>query len=812
MRRGVACVMLLVSLTAVHAQQLTAEEAYRTGLSAKRLGDLALAYSRLREAVALNSADGEAWWVLAWVCAGTDRPQQAAEAFQKASELLDSDDPRVATAKAKAAKLATQAPTQLKPRRQANVPEPPPEHMRVPLFEGFPWGWAWFVFGLYLTAAAVAWWLDYLNDAGSPLGRYHRLCRAAARGRRRAVADLLRLAHGQALDELPRADLTTVITLAAHQDHGVRTMLADTVRRGVGGVQRAAAEALAAQPEQPDPALWPPLLGQPNRALCLAALEALRHGPTAAALEPLTRLATGADEELATRAVAALAALETEPGAAALARAAAYSSSHAARREALVSLARNQRVPGSALADLIEVLQQADDELRRLAATALAHGGRAAGRALLNATLDAAEPVRVAAAEAARQLLADGADLASELADWVAAQLAAPGAASPEALTVAAEGDAAGLLELLGRSLTQPAGEHDELRARAAALLAARGEPRATTILAGALASLPPHGTASEAEQALAADLCRALAGRHPDQALPALLERSALERDDPVPWSAATLTAALPGAGGGLARTLAHPSGKVRRLAIRLLASHPAPEAADGLVAELLATTADSASWDVVEHLARALAALGEQRAVEPLARLREQSPGVACDALDVSLARLGEPGARQRVEEMLQRETWAARRPAADYFRHFQQPPARAQAVVAEALAHEQAMALTQAAEPTEAALVALGGSVKPTLHEWLQTDRHRPLAAAALAQLGEPEAGPLAEQMDRVDQLAADPNQHCDELAEVARSANDRLRHYLARRLGTELLQELLDETEETKGGGRSAAPRE
>ncbi len=792
-----ACCLCLVTVLGCLAQEAEPPDRLAAARAAKAAGDLRTARTEARAVLQANPDNAEAWWLVAWIEAGLgDRPAALA-AFGQAADLLPPEDERLGTAQRKADQLRAEL-RPLPPRRPPVEPVPPAPPR-------FTFGNAWP--GVVLLAALLASLiaggraalLDWRDGRGSPAARFADLCLRAGAGRPVSVRELFALAEADTLRTLPDHDLALAVNLAAGLGEESRAELAALVRAGSGRQRSIAAQALARQAAQPDPTVWRPLLDEQEVGLQRAALQALRQQPDAGAVDPLRRLALGHQPELAVDAVAALAGLGGDRAAEALGEVATSAAVAEARPAALAALGERRRLPDSLVRSLTPLLR--GDEATKLAVLAcFATIGDRARRRLLAATLEPSAAVRRAAREA---LLANRhGHFAQPEAEWAGPLLRfLAGAREPtdEALEVAiawAPGEALPLVErALGADLETPAGQ--ALRRRAVAWLAVADQPEAGRLLRQALEAMPSEGLSPVAAAHLG-ELVEAVARRGVVEALPTLVARLAAARDDEALQAACRALAADPGAGAALAVAASDPRPSVRAVAIDLLARHPAPEAAEALLAELDRGGHGAVAWPTVLRAAQALCELGDKRAVRSLLKLRDRHEEARCDALDVVLARLDEPEAKRRVEAMLVRPSWAGRRPAADYFRHLREPPPRAAAVVREAAAHEQAEAMAADPDVDPARLAELGADVQPTLEDWLFDADRREVAAAALARLGDAEAKLRAERLWRIDELAQRRGDEAAraELAELARGADELLLDYLKARLGADEARRLVD----------------
>jgi hypothetical protein len=775
MARWVWAMAWLVAFGVAAARADSHEDAarlYAEAAACREAGDVRTAAAKLRQAVDLQPASGDCWLSLAAAYDSLSKLKDAAAAWRRAAELLPPTDPRRAEALAAAAKLD---------KALAHTPSPVPAPPPPSLADWLPRGPALDLLLLLLASiggwAAAARYADHRAGAGSDPARFVRLCERLRRGDpdigRRLVA---RCASGELRGAAP-ADFQLLLAAAAGQSGSVRAALADLTRRGERQPQRWAARALASQPQQPAPEIWPPLLSAGDPELRAAALAGLAQVPLPSAIEPLTACALEPDAAVALAAVGILARVEPEAAALALWRVCEHSPQPAAAEAAINALLARARLPAALAPELTRRLASPEAALPARLVTLLGRLGPAGAVGLVAATL---HPDGEARAAARHLLLSDGRVRAlppaaeAALEQLVAAQ---PPQITAELLAVAWEWHAERAAPLL--TATWSAGD-EALREAALDLVLGRG-PAAAGPLVEALGLLPPRPATTGADGPFVTRLCQSLVATQASAAVPELLGR-AVRQPAQACWLATAAALAAQGrAGAALAAAAADPSRDLRRLAVELLAQYPAPEAAEALLAEL--ERQDPSSFP---HAARALGQLRDKRALPALRSWRPED-GPEADALDVARARLGDADAQQRVEAMLRRERWAERRPAADYFRDEPRLSPRAQAVVREAAAHAAAAAeLAGPARGRARRLAELGEAVLPTLQDWLLADEHRRVAARALTLLGHPEATVLAAALDQADQLLARADEAAAaELEQLAADAPPLVRDYLARR---------------------------
>ena len=735
-----------------------ARDAVDEAAALKRAGKLVEAEQRLGDALVLAPAYGEAWWLNAWVQTGLQDDSAALLAFQKAGRLLPSDDPRVAQAQAKAVALEAAGVTPPTPTPRAITPvravEPP--YRPPPPPAGNAWaGWPIGLLSLMLMVCCAAAWLalraDAIHGSRSPEARFGQLCRRLAEGGDVKLSAALATASRSDLAHLPEADRVALVAASAARSAAARDQLMQLVTTASGPRRRLVALALAAQREQPEPGLWTLLLDSEDKVLRQAALRGLANAPDPAAGALLAKLGKGGDPEQAALAIKALDKLGDDPALMALAELAGSAAHPAIREAALQALAGRRRLPRALTPVLTALLDAARGAQRVVVVRALAATGEPAVERLLDALLDADDAIREAARES---LLARRAkpDVANRLMQRLIDQ---PATATIEALAILA----AWVPEHSGAVLERVLQANDAApTARLAAIehLTAHEADGASSVLLRAFGKLPQtlHPTAPERELAVA--LATGLAKRGVVESLAPLLERLALHPDEPEWQRAARMLASKPEAGEALTAAVGERAGKIRRLALALLADFPHAEAADALLAELSRADSAASEPEAVQDAAAALGKLGDQRALPPLQTLLERHPELAGDRLDVALALLGDAAAVSRVEAMLVRPEVAARRPAAAYFSGLDPVPPRAAGVVAEATAHDAADRILREADAPEEALAQLGEAVEPTVEAWLIQPSTRHLAAAVLSRLGRRRAPELSQQMDALDAL--------------------------------------------------------
>lgn len=770
----------LLALTAsTVAQQVTpaVEQACRAAAEHKAAGDLVAADESIRQALAKAPTSAEAWWLQAWIQLGLHHQRAALEAFRRAVELLGEGDPRRAKAQRCVAALEQELPPVA---TTLQAPPPPPARETCPL--RFLLGWPLVLFGaLFLVCGGAA--LGALREdaqfgEGGDAARFARSCPAAAEGQPRALEEVLRLGARPALGGLHPTDLTRVCARAAGTESG-RQVLARAVSQSDGRARLAAATALAARPEQPDPRLWLPLAEGGDAALRRCALEALGRAPVPEAL-PAFREALRGPADLAGHALAGLAALGDAPALALLVTAAGQAAEAAARERAVALLAGHGPLPVELGPELAALAADPASPSRPELVEALAATGPEALPAVIERLLDDQAEVREAALVVLRRA-APVEDERPRLVAPLAAVLAEePARAEFEALALVNEWDPAGAVA----PLTAVATAGDVARSTAAvARLTENAGPEAAEALGTILRQLPAELAAAPAATPLVTALCQAAVTRLLVGALPDVLRLGPATQLEAA-RRAALFLAEQPDSGAVLASAAADRDPRVRKSAVALLAGYPRAEAAEPLLAELSRAGSPRTDWRTLGNAATALGQLREERALEPLRALHERYQELRGDRIDVALARLGDGPARARVEAMLVRPGWAGRRPAAAYFHDLPELPPRAAAVVAEERANRAARRLERAGPADPAALAALGESVRPTLEEWLAEPGRRRVAAAALAALGDDGAGALAEAMDELDRLNGQDGDATEEITALLQRHGARLAAYRAR----------------------------
>ncbi len=774
----VAWFLLTLAVPAA-AQQVTpaVEQACRAAAEHKAAGDLEAADESIRQALAQAPTSAEAWWLQAWIQLGLHHQRAALEAFRRAAELLKEGDPRRAKARRCVAALEQELPPVA---TTLQAPPPPPDLETFPL--RFLLGWPLVLFGaLFLVCGGAA--LGALREdaklgEGGDAARFARLCPAAAEGQPRALAEVLRLGARPALGGLHPADLSGICACAAGTESG-RQVLARVVSQSDGRARLAAATALAARPEQPDPRLWLPLAEGGDAALRACALEALGRAPVPEALPAFGEALRG-PADLAGHALAGLAALGDAPALALLVTAAGQAAETASRERAVALLAGHGPLPAELAPELAALAADPAAPGRPELVRALAATGQEALPAVIERLLDHQGEVREAALAALRRAAPSQGERPRLVAPLAAVLAEDPARAELEALALLNEWDPAGAVAPL--AAVAKAGDI----ARAAAAVARLTEntgPEAAEALGAVLRQLPAELAAAPAATPLVTALCQAAVTRRLVEALPDVLRLGPATRLEAA-RRAALFLAEQPDSGAVLATAAADRDPRVRQSAVALLAGYPRAEAAEPLLAELSRAGSPRTDWRTLENAATALGQLREERALEPLRALHERYEELRGDRIDVALARLGDGPARARVEAMLVRPDWAGRRPAAAFFHDLPELPPRAAAVVAEERANRTARRLERDGTADPAALAALGESVRPTLEEWLDEPSRRRVAAAALAALGDDGAGALAEAMDELDRLSSQDGDASEEIASLLQRHGARLAAYRAR----------------------------
>ncbi|MCC7491906.1 MAG: HEAT repeat domain-containing protein [Fimbriimonadaceae bacterium] len=694
-----------------------AKQAYGRAAKAKAAGKLPAAEAHLVQALKLHPRYADAWWMIGWVRQKSGHATGAATAFRQAAAWLPKQDPRLAESLRQAARLEAQAQRAVKPITALAV-----EPVVGPFSTEFLHGWPLALLGslalVCAVAAALAARQDHQAGLGSWPARFALACGAAARGDLGAVTRLLRWLEQPELAGIAASDFALPLRAAAEAVPAVRQRLAETVAQAAGRRREAAAGALAELTDQPAPEAWTPLLSDEQPALRALALRGLAHQPDPAAAVTIEALASGDELDEAIAATRVLPALDDALAVPALLRLLTGAARPEVRGLAAELLAARRQVPPEQAAPLTALVADCAQPHRLALLRALAKAGPVGRQALLPLLLDDDKAVR----QLAQELLLSGP--AEDPAGLLAA-LPAPGqTVRREALEVVARWAPEAALPYLAAALGSPAASR-RLRLMALQhLVAHRGEAVDQALAAGLAAC---GAAADEATDDLLAGLAAALAERDVTAALPDLLARP-----EAVCRVAAQRLAALPAAAEGIVTAAQDSRPAVRQAAFELLAEHPAPEAAEVLLAEL--SRQDLATLPLA---VRALGRLPEGRALEALQALRRlEQPAELGDRLDVALARLGDAAALARVEAMLIREAWPDRRPAADYFADQAAIPPRARQVVEEAAAHTAATRWRGESSGRVAALVALGPAVLPTLAQWQQADDPALVADAAAA----------------------------------------------------------------------------
>ena len=319
--------------------------------AAQSAGDAAGAADKLRQVVKLKPTSAESWWLLGNLDETLKQPQEAMDAFTKASQLLPVNDPRREQSARRAARLARN----LRP------------HQALPEFVPIKHDWRFYLptgpslaLGIIFLVVLAGLWLrkareDRRAGPGSPAGE---LVAAAERLRRRdpvVAGQLIRRAQNGDLGRLKPADFALLLAAAADYDAAAREGLAKLMSEGQGQTQVWAARALSSQNDQPDPQAWVSMLTAAEPELRASAVAALERQPVSEAAAALRQLAAG-DDALAIRATALLSRLPNpEADLVAIVTQAATPSVAAA---ALAALADRPTLPAQLAAPLASLLAE----------------------------------------------------------------------------------------------------------------------------------------------------------------------------------------------------------------------------------------------------------------------------------------------------------------------------------------------------------------------------------------------------------------------------------------------------------------------